>query len=159
MDNSHKIGMVVGVFDLFHIGHLKLLQRSKAECDYLKVGVLEDNYVRSYKHKEPIYNQKDRMQILAAIRYVDEVIPISSEETLDKIKLYNHYGFNILFAGDDWKNTKRYNDAEKALSDLGVKIKFLPYTKGISTTLTKQKVIGSNPHHNQVNITPPRPSS
>ena len=140
MTKSYKIGMVVGVFDLFHVGHLNLLERCKKECDFLIVGVLEDNYVRNFKHKEPIFHQKDRMRIIEAIRYVNQVAPITTPEALDKTKLRDHYDFNVLFAGSDWQNSDRYNQAKQALSKLGVKIKFFPYTEGISTTTTKQKI-------------------
>lgn len=65
--NKYRIGYTCGVFDLFHIGHLNLLEACKAQCDILIVGMCDDNYVRVVKNKEPIIPENDRLRILNAI--------------------------------------------------------------------------------------------
>lgn len=137
---KYKIGFTAGVFDLFHVGHLNLLERCKEQCEYLIVAVCGDDYVRNIKHKEPIYNENDRKRILNALKCVDEVVQITIEETEDKMLALKNYKFDVLFSGDDWKGTERYNKTEEQFKELGVSIEYLPYTKGISTTQIKEKI-------------------
>lgn len=137
---KYKIGFTAGVFDLFHVGHLNLLERCKEQCEYLIVALCGDDYVRNIKHKEPIYNENDRKRILNALKCVDEVVQISIEETKDKMLALKKYKFDVLFSGDDWKGTERYNKTEEQFNKLGVSIEYLSYTKGISTTQIKEKI-------------------
>ena len=140
MNKKYQVGFTVGVFDLFHVGHLKLLERCKEQCEYLKVAICDDDYVRNVKGKEPIYSQDERMRIMSAIKYVDEVVLINAEDTENKMKALQKYGFNVLFSGDDWKGSERYNKTEAEFKELGVSIEYLPYTHGVSTTGTKRKI-------------------
>ncbi len=137
---KYKVGFTTGVFDLFHVGHLNLLERCKEQCEYLIVAVCGDDYVRNVKNKEPVYNENDRMRILAALKCVDKVVPISIEDTEDKMAALEKFKFDVLFSGDDWKGTERYNRTEEQFAKLGVSIEYLPYTQGISTSLTKEKI-------------------
>ena len=68
------IGYTQGTFDMFHIGHLNLIKNAKRHCDYLIVGVNDDDLVESYKNKRPIVPLNERVEIVRAIKYVDEVI-------------------------------------------------------------------------------------
>lgn len=140
MSKKYKIGITVGVFDLFHVGHLNLLERCKAMCEHLIVAVCQDDYVTQIKHKYPVYNATDRMRILGALKVVDEVIPVSIQETEDKMLLLKNHPFNVLFSGDDWKGSERYLKTEKQFAELGAKIEYLPYTKGISTSQIKEQI-------------------
>lgn len=135
---KYKVGITVGVFDLFHIGHLNLFERCKSMCDYLIVGVCQDDYVTKLKKKTPIIPAEERMRICAALKCVDEVIPVSISETENKMLLYKNHPFDVLFSGDDWKGTPRYLQTEKDFGKLGVKIEYLPYTQGISTSKLKE---------------------
>lgn len=137
---KYKVGITVGVFDLFHVGHLNLLERCKAMCDKLIVAVCQDDYVTQVKHKIPVYPATDRMRILAALKCVDEVISVSIEETEDKMLLIKNHPFDVLFSGDDWKGSERYLKTEKQFAEYGAKIEYLPYTKGVSTTEIKQTI-------------------
>ena len=139
-DKKYKVGITVGVFDLFHVGHLNLLERCKAMCDKLVVAVCGDDYVANVKHKDPVYPEDQRRRILASLKCVDEVIPVTIEETEDKMLLLKNHPFDVLFSGDDWKGSERYLKTEKQFAELGVSIEYLPYTKGVSTTETKDKL-------------------
>lgn len=78
MENKkYKIGYTAGVYDMFHIGHLNVIQRAKAQCDYLIVGVTTDALCFKRKNKYPIIKEEDRMAIVEAIKYVDN-IPINN---------------------------------------------------------------------------------
>lgn len=137
-----KIGYTCGVYDLFHVGHLNLFERCKRECDYLIVGVCDDDYVRKIKGKNPVINEHDRARIVAALKCVDEVHIIDIETTIDKVKAYQNFNYNVLFVGDDWKNTERFLTTEKEFKEksLPIDIIFFPYTKEVSTSMIKDKI-------------------
>lgn len=136
----YRVGFTTGVFDLFHVGHLNLLERCKEQCSYLIVAVCDDEYVRAYKRKEPVIPFADRCRILAALRCVDEVVPIGIEEVGDKMLAWNKWRFDVLFSGDDWKGSERYAKTEADFAKVGAKIVYLPYTQGISTTQITDKI-------------------
>lgn len=131
------IGYTSGVFDMFHIGHLNLLRRAKEKCDYLIVGVSTDECVMSYKHKTPIIPFEQRAAIVAAIRYVDEVVP---QETMDKLSFLKSRHFDVMFHGDEWKGSELYNKYEKEFALFGAKIEYLSHTDGISSSFLRQKI-------------------
>ena len=128
------IGYTTGVFDLFHIGHLNLLRKAKSECDYLIVGVSTDDLV-SYKNKKAVIPFEERIEIVKAIKYVDEVVP---QVNMDKREAWEQLHFNVMFVGDDWKGTDKWNNIEHELNELGVRLIYFPYTKGTSSTLINQ---------------------
>lgn len=131
------IGYTQGTFDMFHIGHLNLLQNARMLCDFLVVGVNSDALVRSYKQKCAIVPLEERMAIIKALRCVDQVI---SCETLDKKVALEQVHFNRLFIGDDWKGNARWVATEQEMKELGVELVFLPYTKNTSSTLLREKL-------------------
>ena len=124
------IGYTTGVYDLFHIGHLNILKRAKEQCDYLIVGVTVDELV-SYKGKQAVIPYEERVEIVKAIKYVDEVVPQTS---MDKMDAWNKYHFNKMFVGDDWKGTPTWNHWEEEFSKIGVEIVYFPYTKTTSSS-------------------------
>lgn len=137
-----KIGYTCGVYDLFHVGHLNLFERCKKNCDYLIVGICDDDYVRTYKGKDPVIKQEDRLRIVQALKCVDEVGLINSQETVDKVLAHERFNYNVLFAGDDWKGTERFKETEKAFKDrnLNIEVIFFPYTKEVSTSMLREKL-------------------
>ena len=138
---SQIVGYTQGTFDLFHVGHLRLLQSSRLMCDRLVVGVNSDDLVRSYKGKNTIICVEERAEILRALRCVDEVI---ITETLDKIAMHNIIDFQRIFIGDDWKGNPRWVETEAQLKRIGVDLFFFPYTKGISSTDIRSKINARN---------------
>lgn len=125
-----KIGYTSGVYDLFHVGHLNLLKSAKALCDKLIVGVTVDELV-TYKGKKAIIPFEDRLEIVRSIRFVDAVVPQSD---MDKLLMCKKLNASILFVGDDWYGTEKWNKYDSELSDNGIEIVYFPYTKGISST-------------------------
>jgi glycerol-3-phosphate cytidylyltransferase len=132
MMKKYKVGYTTGVFDLFHIGHLNILKRSKEQCEHLIVGVSTDEVVQGYKKKTPVIPFEERIAIVEAIKYVDEVVPQTS---MDKFAAWENLKFDAIFHGDDWKGSKMYEEIEKKLNDVGVEIVYFPYTKGTSSTI------------------------
>ncbi len=117
-----------GTYDLFHIGHLNLLKRAKELGDYLIVAVSSDEFNKG-KGKVCKISDKDRMEIVKAIRYVDEVILETSWD--QKIKDVTEKNVDIFVMGDDWEGKfdflKEYCE-----------VVYLPRTEGISTTKLKE---------------------
>ena len=117
-----------GTVDLFHVGHLNILKRAKAQGDYLVVAVSSDAF-NAGKGKKAYYSQEDRMEILKAIKYVDEVI---LEESWDqKIRDVKEHDIDVFVMGDDWKGKFDF------LKDY-CEVVYLPRTEGISSTKIKQ---------------------
>lgn len=135
---KYKIGYTTGVFDMFHIGHLNLLRRAKEQCETLIVGVTTDELCYLRKNKYPIINEHDRMEIVAAIRYVDRVIP---QVDMEKIKPVIELGADAVFVGSDWKNTPTWNEYEIQFFEVGCQVVYLDYTEGISSSILKGKII------------------
>lgn len=124
------IGYAAGVFDLFHIGHLNLLKNSKGMCDRLIVGVTTDELVK-YKNKSPVIPFTERIEIVRNIKYVDAVV---AQEDMDKLLMCKKLKVDVLFVGDDWYATDKWEEYEKEFQEAGIKIVYFPYTKGISST-------------------------
>jgi glycerol-3-phosphate cytidylyltransferase len=125
------IGLTTGVFDLFHIGHLNLLENAKNNCDFLIVAVCTDELAYELKGKKPLIPFEDRKRIIASLRCVDRVV----EEYVDKkVLLAKAYDANIIFKGSDWKNTKKWLKLEKELKTINVKVKYFNYTDGICSS-------------------------
>ncbi len=137
---KYHVGYTCGVFDVFHVGHLNLLERCKEMCDILIVGVCDDTYVREIKQKEPVYQEKDRVRILNALKVVDKAELVDIATTNDKMLALDKFHFDVLFSGDDWKGSERYINTEKQFAKLGASIEYFPYTQGISTTQIKEQI-------------------
>lgn len=126
-----KVGYTTGVFDLFHIGHLNILKRAKAQCDYLIVGVTTDEEVERVKNKVPVICYDERKKIVESIKYVDQVVP---EDNVDKIKSWEELDFDVIFKGSDWKGSVQWNTYEDFFNPRGVEVVYFPYTSGTSST-------------------------
>ena len=134
---KYKTGYTTGVFDLFHIGHLNLLRRAKEQCDYLIVGVSSDDLV-GYKNKRAVIPFEERIQIIQAIRYVDQAVP---QINMNKMEAWEKLHFGVMFVGDDWKNTEKWNRYEEEFQKVGVDIVYFPYTKTTSSTLLSETLL------------------
>ncbi|MCH5261304.1 MAG: adenylyltransferase/cytidyltransferase family protein [Lachnospiraceae bacterium] len=137
-NQKYKIGYTDGVYDLFHVGHLNMIQTAKQHCEYLIVGVHGDDVVEEYKHRRPIINENDRKRIIESIKGVDRAV---INRFRDKLKLRELYHFDVVFIGDDWKGTDRWNNFEKILAEHNVDVVYVPYTQGISTTEIRKKIM------------------
>jgi len=127
-----KTVITFGTYDLFHVGHLRLLTRARQLGDRLVVGVSTDELNFSKKGYRPIFSQADRREIIAAVAGVDETF---FEESLElKGDYIKTYKANILVMGDDWKGKF---DQFKALCE----VVYLPRTNGISTTGIKEDAV------------------
>lgn len=131
---KYKVGYTQGVYDMFHIGHLNLINHAKEYCDYLIVGINSDQLVEDYKRKRTVINENERAMIVANIKAVDEAIIVN---TLDKEEVLKQVKFDAVFIGDDWKGSDRWNATEEALAKHGVDVVYLKHTDGISSTILR----------------------
>ena len=137
LDKKYKLGYTQGVYDMFHIGHLHIINSAAALCDKLIVGVNSDALVEQYKNKKTVISQEDRAEIISNLKSVDECVIV---DTLNKVELYRKYGFEVVFIGDDWKGNERWLQTEKELAIFGVDVIYLPHTPNISSTMLRVEV-------------------
>ncbi len=133
----YKIGYTQGVYDMFHIGHLHIINNAAAMCDKLIVGVNSDRLVEEYKGKSTVISQEDRAEIIRNLKNVDECVIVDS---LDKVKHYLQFKFDAVFIGDDWKGDARWLKTEEDLKPFGVDVVYLPHTPNISSTLLRVEI-------------------
>ena len=131
------IGYTAGVFDMFHIGHLNIIQRAREQCDHLIVGVTTDDLCLKRKKKLPVIRERDRIAIVKAIRYVDQVI---RQVDMDKFRVVREYHINKVFVGSDWKGTPAWTEYEQEFADIGCQVIYLEYTDGISSTILRERL-------------------
>lgn len=137
MKKKYNVGYTTGVFDLFHVGHLNILKKSKEQCNHLIVGVSTDELVQMYKDKKPVVPLEQRIEIVEAIKYVDKVV---IQKTMDKLDAWNELGFQVMFHGDDWRHSPLWTEYEERFNKVGVELIYFPYTKEISSSILKEKV-------------------
>jgi cytidyltransferase-like protein len=125
------VGYTAGCYDMFHVGHLNLLKRAKENSDYLIVGVNSDAAMYSYKKKYPVIPEDERMSIIAALEYVDEVVLVNNT---DKLHAYNLHQYDVIFVGDDHKNEPAWVKLDETLSKNNSKVHYFNYTPHISSS-------------------------
>ena len=130
-----KRGITFGTFDVFHYGHLRILERARELCDRLVVGVSSDELSLSKKGRSPWYSFEERARIVGALRCFDEVF---KEESLDlKADYIKKFKADVLVMGDDWAG--RF-DWVAPLA--GCEVVYLPRTPSISTTAIIERIRG-----------------
>ena len=120
-----------GTFDVFHVGHLRVLERARAFGDRLVVGVSADALNLRKKDRLPVFSEAERLEIVAALKCVDEVFV---EESLEQKRDYIlEHGADVLVMGDDWAGKfDEFGDV--------CRVEYLPRTPAISTTALIEKI-------------------
>lgn len=114
-----------GCFDIFHYGHLNILKKSKALCEYLIVGVSTDELIEKEKGKRPVIPFEERFNLVKAISYVDEVI---AQTDKNKQRVVDKYNIDAISVGDDWRGR---------FPKTSCPVEYFPYTKNVSSTILK----------------------
>ena len=128
--------LTFGVYDYFHLGHLRLFKQCKKYGDYLIVAVQNGDYILKYKPKAKIlYSTAERVEILEALRIVDQVV-VYDTVSVDVLK---EIEFDILALGEDHRGP-RFDVVEKWCRDNDKQIVRLNRTEGISSTSIKEEL-------------------
>ena len=125
-----------GVFDYFHLGHLRLFKQCKEYGDYLVVAVQDGNYIKKFKPEATVlYSTEERVEILNSIREVDEVLVYKecTKQTLEKLE------FDVLALGEDHVG-ERFKEMEDWCNKNGKRVVYLKRTQGISSSQIKGKI-------------------
>lgn len=132
-------GYVPGAWDMFHIGHLNILLRARSRCDHLIAGVVTDEELLRVKGRLPIVPLEERLEVVAALEFVDEVVVDHSSNKLD---VWQRVGFDVLFKGDDWRGTAKGDRLEQQMASVGVRVCYFPYTAHTSSTKLRAMLAG-----------------
>jgi len=129
------VGYAPGAYDLFHIGHLNLLQRAAEQCDFLVAGVVSDEVLVQTKGRAPVVPLAERLEIVRNLRVVDDV---HAEVVPDKLETWRTVGFDVIFKGDDWRGTEKGRRLERDFASVGVEVRYFPYTVHTSSTALRR---------------------
>lgn len=134
----YNIGFTVGVFDLFHAGHVSFLRQAKAQCTYLIVGICSDELVVQLKNRQPIFCEQDRLEILSSVKFVNHsFIKISP----DKYNDWKKYHFDAVFHGDQEAKSRFHEiESRKKLVPMGVIFIYFNRDYRISTSKYLEKI-------------------
>lgn len=134
----YKNVYVIGVFDLFHRGHVEFLRKAKALGQNLIVAVNGDDMVASYKRK-PFYNEEDRLEIIKSCKYVSHAFIIRGYDNKACIEKYD---IDAIVHGNDWERDsylQQIRVTDEYLKARNTDLVLVPYTGGVSTsTIIKQ---------------------
>lgn len=97
---DRRIGFTCGAFDLLHAGHIVMLKEAKSQCDHLIVGIQTDPSIDRQEKNQPIQSVFERYIQLSAVKYIDEIIPYDTEESL--LDLLEATPIHIRFVGEDY---------------------------------------------------------
>ncbi len=125
--------LTFGVFDFFHLGHLRLFKQARQHGDYLIVAVQKEEYVLKYKpDAHMLYTTEERMELISSLKIVDEVVPYESVCT----GFLQEQEFDILALGEDHVGG-RFDECRKWCEENGKKVVRLKRTQGIDSTRIK----------------------
>lgn len=128
--------LTFGVFDYFHLGHLRLFKQCKEYADYLIVAVQNGEYITKFKpDANVLYSTDERVELLEALKVVDKVIVYNtvSKDTIEKLD------FDILALGEDHRG-KRFDEIERWCAENGKKVVRLKRTPGICSSDIKKEL-------------------
>lgn len=126
-----------GVFDLLHQGHLNVLHASRAMGGRLVVGVVSDAGCEAYKGRRPVQDEATRLEIIRALRVVDEV---HLQPTTDPTPILEVVRPQIMTHGDDWAQLR---EGHGTLDRLGITFALVPYTPGISSSVLRERMVAA----------------
>lgn len=135
-----------GVFDILHRGHLNVLTKAKSFGSYLVVGVQDDNGVMKSKGRFPVLSTEERVQQLEALPFVNEVFSYHDTDQRDNLARIKP---GVMVQGDDWEKTSDRTKTIEFLEAHNIRLKLLPYTKDISTTEIRNRILNQVDRHDK----------
>jgi len=133
----YKKGIAFGVFDIFHIGHLRYLEYAASHCQELYVGVRGDDLATPGKNRECYFSEDIRAELLSGLKCVSKSFVFHT--LLDDTNYWSNYcknnNIDVVFAGVEWKDSLRWNNLEESLLKHNIDVKYIDRTDGISSTM------------------------
>jgi glycerol-3-phosphate cytidylyltransferase len=129
--------LTIGTFDCLHYGHLHLLMRCGDLADEVVVGVNSDRFVMSYKQTPPLFSEIERIYALETLGYEVELNTSSGRELIESVEP------DLLVIGSDWARKDylaQIGVTQDWLDERSIIVAYVPYTRGISTTLIKERL-------------------
>lgn len=125
-----------GVFDLFHVGHLRYLQYARQQGSHLTVAVTPDALCHERKGKWPVIPETQRLEIIQGLGWVDRVeyMPSSLELTDIAADWMTQWSIDQVVVGGEWEGTPRWQRLTPLLAERGIRVSFAPHTQEISST-------------------------
>ena len=136
-------GLAIGVFDLFHVGHLRYLQYASSQCRELIVAVTSDRIASEMKGREPVMPEGQRLEIVQGLGFVMEarLLPGSTEYTEAAAAWISDWNIQQVVAGGGWQGSERWDRLAPALAGYGISVQFAPHTDVVSTTQIIETVL------------------
>ena len=135
-----KVGITCSCFDLFHAGHVKILQEAKSQCDYLIVPLQTDPTIDRPSKNKPIQSLVERYIQVKACKYVDEIVPYQTEVELEEI--FRSFQINIRIIGDDYRGLEF--TAKDICASRGIDIYYNKRDHNFSSTELKNRIKDAN---------------
>lgn len=128
--------LAMGVFDLFHIGHLRYLQYARQQGTHLAVAVAPDALCLARKGKLPVIDESQRLEMVRGLGWVDDAryMPASLELTQETAGWISAWHIDQVVVGGEWEGSPRWQRLGAALAERGIGVCFAPHTQGISST-------------------------
>ena len=115
-----KIGITFSTFDLLHAGHIKMLEEAKSQCDYLICGLQTDPSIDRPEKNKPVQTVVERYIQLKGCKFVDEIVPYTTEQDLEDI--LRSFKLDVRIVGDEYEN-KDFT-GRKYCEDKGIQLYF-----------------------------------
>ena len=131
-----KIGFTCSTFDLFHAGHVMMLQEARTQCDYLIVGLQTDPTIDRPEKNKPVQTLLERFIQVKACKYVDEIVPYSTEKEL--MDILTSFPIDVRIIGEE------YRDKQFTGFNLPISVYFNSRQHSFSTTELRQRVLQAN---------------
>ncbi|WP_439687311.1 Glycerol-3-phosphate cytidylyltransferase [Cupriavidus oxalaticus] len=138
-------GLAIGVFDLFHVGHLRYLQYARARCHTLVTLVTRDATVLARKRRAPAMPEHERVEIVQGLGWVDEVRlqPGTLDDTEAALAWLKALRVNHVFIGEDWRGSARWERLAPRIGALGMGLSWTPRANEVSTTALRERILAS----------------
>ena len=131
------VGITFSCFDLFHAGHVAMLQEAKTQCDYLIVGLQTDPTIDRPEKNHPVQSVFERYMQLKACKYIDEIVPYATEKDVEDILRTYHIDVRII--GEDYIH-KEFTGLD-VCNEKGIQIYFNSRRHNFSTSELRRRVI------------------
>lgn len=137
-----KKGVAFGVFDIFHVGHVRYLQTAAKNCQELYVGIRSDELKTPGKNRTTYFTETIRLEMILSLSCVKEAFVFykSLDESAYYLDWFSRNNIDIVFVGEDWKASQRWKRLEPLLNNIDIKVHYIKRTESISSTEILSKI-------------------